>query len=534
MELSGGVFGELHGLLQSGGGRDNHSIIMEQLILEARNITKIFPGVKPLDNVSFKLHKNEIHAIVGENGAGKSTLIKVLTGIYRQESGTVLLDDRVATHDELYRDISYVPQELSLFSSLTVAENIFLPFDATRAIKRFVNKNVLEEKARVILDTLDSPIGVRKIVKSITAAEQQIVQIARSMAHEFRVLILDEPTSSISANEALKLMGILKKLRDSGKSIIYISHKMEEVFGLADTITILRDGMNMGTYGIREITENEVIEKMAGKELSSLVLGKKLRRDLRDAKVSLKVEDLSGIGFSGINFELRAGEILGFAGLVGAGRTEIAKTIIGEMPRLGGKVALDGRAIRPNNLPDATRKGIVYLPEDRKYQGIFSILSVRENISISAIDQITVSGMVSKKREKGVVAGVVAKFNVKTPSIETSINLLSGGNQQKAIIGRIINRGPKVIILDEPTKGIDVNSKAEIYRIIRNLAEQGVAIVLISSELEEIISNADRILVFYNGTQKGSFDAYEIDSQKDLLRQMIGLESVQRVKGDTN
>jgi ribose transport system ATP-binding protein len=532
VEFSAGNCGELHVLtLRAAVGATHH---MEPQILEARNITKVFPGAKALDDVSFKLHKNEIHAIVGENGAGKSTLIKILTGIYRQESGTVLLDDKVATYDELYKSISYVPQELSLFGSLTVAENIFLPFDATRVIKRIVKKNVLEVNARAILNTLEAQIDVRKIAKNITTAEQQIVQIARSMAHEFRVMILDEPTSSISANEALKLIQILKRLRDSGKSIIYISHKMEEVFSLADTITILRDGMNMGTYRIDEITQNEVIEKMAGRELSSLVLGKKLRRDLKDAKVSLKVEDLVGIGFSAVNFELRAGEILGFAGLVGAGRTEIAKTIIGELPRFHGRVTIGGREVRPNNLPDATSKGIVYLPEDRKYQGIFSILSVRENISVSSINQITVSGVVSKKKESKLVSGVVSKFNVKTPSLETSINLLSGGNQQKTIIGRIINIGPKVIILDEPTKGIDVNSKAEIYRIIRSLAEQGVAIILISSELEEVISNADRILVFYSGAQKGSFDAYEIDSQKDLLRQMIGLENIQRVKGDTN
>jgi ribose transport system ATP-binding protein len=498
---------------------------MERTILEARNITKVFPGVKPLDDVTFKLHEKEIHAIVGENGAGKSTLIKILTGIYRQESGTVRLDDKVATYDELYGSISYVPQELSLFSSLTIAENIFLPFDATRVIKGLVRRKVLEEKARAILDTLEVQIDVRRIVKHISAAEQQIIQIARSMAHEFRVLVLDEPTSSISAHEALKLITILKRLRDSGKSIIYISHKMEEVFSVADTITILRDGRNMGTFRIGEITENEVIEKMAGRELASLVLGKKLRRDLRSEKVSLKVENLAGVGFSGVSFELRAGEILGFAGLVGAGRTEIAKTIIGELPRFGGKVTIGGREIKPNNIPDSTRKGIVYLPEDRKYQGIFSILSVRENISVSSINQITASGVVSRKKERKLVSGIVAKFNVKAPSIETFINLLSGGNQQKTIIGRIINIGPQVIILDEPTKGIDVNSKAEIYRIIRSLAEQGVAIVLISSELEEIVSNADRILVFYNGAQKGSFDAYEIDGQRDLLRQMIGLET---------
>ena len=499
---------------------------MEPTVLEARNITKVFPGVKPLDDVSFALHKNEIHAIVGENGAGKSTLIKILTGIYKQEKGTVLLDEKAATYAELSKAISYVPQELSLFSGLTVAENIFLPFNATKAIKRIVKKGVLEQKARELLANLSVQIDVRKIVKKATAAEQQIVQIARSMAHDFRVLILDEPTSSISADEAQKLINILKRLKSSGKSIIYISHKMEEVFNLADAITILRDGRKIGTYGIGEITQNEVIEKMAGRELSSLVLGKKVRRDLREAEVLLKVEDLSGVGFSGINFELRDGEILGFAGLVGAGRTEIAKTIIGGLPRLHGRVTIGGRAVKPGNLPDATRAGIVYLPEDRKYQGIFSILSVRENISVSSINQITASGIVSRKKENMLVAGVVRRFNVKTPSIETSINLLSGGNQQKTIIGRIINISPRVIILDEPTKGIDVNAKAEIYRIIRSLAEQGVGIIWISSELEEIISNADRILVFYNGSQKGSFDASEIDDRKDVLRKMIGLEDI--------
>jgi ribose transport system ATP-binding protein len=497
---------------------------MEPPVLEARNITKVFPGVKPLDEVSFALHKNEIHAIVGENGAGKSTLIKILTGIYKQEKGTVLLDEKAASHAELSKAISYVPQELSLFSGLTVAENIFLPFHATGAIKRIVKKSVLERKARELLSNLSVQIDVRKVVKMATAAEQQIVQIARSMAHDFRVLILDEPTSSISADEAQKLIHILKRLKSSGKSIIYISHKMEEVFSLADAITILRDGRKIGTYGIGEITQNEVIEKMAGRELSSLVLGKKVRRDLGTAEGLLKVEDLSGVGFSGISFELRAGEILGFAGLVGAGRTEIAKTIIGELPRLRGRVSIGGRMVKPGNVPDATRKGIVYLPEDRKYQGIFSILSVRENISVSSIDQITASGIVSRKKENRLVAGVVQRFNVKTPSIETSIKLLSGGNQQKTIIGRIINIRPRVILLDEPTKGIDVNAKAEIYRIIRGLAEQGVGIIWISSELEEIISNADRILVFYNGSQKGSFDASEIDNRKDVLREMIGLE----------
>jgi ABC-type sugar transport system ATPase subunit len=319
---------------------------MEPLILEARNITKVFPGVKSLDDVSFRLHRNEIHAIVGENGAGKSTLIKVLTGIYKQESGTVLLEDKVASYDELCRSISYVPQELSLFASLSVAENIFMPFSATSVVKTIVNRKVLEEKAVEVLDRLGVQINVRKIVRDITAAEQQLVQIARSMVHDFKVLILDEPTSSLSPTEAVKLIGVLKRLRDADKSIIYISHKLEEVFSLADNITILRDGLNLGTYRLGEITQNEVIEKMAGRELSSLVLGKKTRRDLRDAKVVLKVEDLAGIGFSDISFELHAGEILGFAGLVGARRTEIAKTIVGELPRFRGRVSIDGVEVK--------------------------------------------------------------------------------------------------------------------------------------------------------------------------------------------
>jgi ABC-type sugar transport system ATPase subunit len=496
---------------------------MEPLILEARNITKVFPGVKSLDDVSFRLHRNEIHAIVGENGAGKSTLIKVLTGIYKQESGTVLLEDKVASYDELCRSISYVPQELSLFASLSVAENIFMPFSATSVVKTIVNRKVLEEKAVEVLDRLGVQINVRKIVRDITAAEQQLVQIARSMVHDFKVLILDEPTSSLSPTEAVKLIGVLKRLRDADKSIIYISHKLEEVFSLADNITILRDGLNLGTYRLGEITQNEVIEKMAGRELSSLVLGKKTRRDLRDAKVVLKVEDLAGIGFSDISFELHAGEILGFAGLVGARRTEIAKTIVGELPRFRGRVSIDGVEVKAGSLPDATDKGIVYLPEDRKYQGILSILSVRENISIASIDKILVSGLVSRSKEKQFVSDVIQRFNVKTPSMETAVSSLSGGNQQKIIIGRIISINPKVIILDEPTKGIDVNAKAEIYRIIRNLAEQGVGIILVSSELEEILANADRIIVIYSGAQKALFDANEIDSQKEILKEMIGL-----------
>ena len=494
------------------------------IVLEARKIVKKFPGVVALNQVDFALKKNQIHALIGENGAGKSTLIKILTGVYKKDSGSIFLNaEEVAQVSQIKNRIAFVPQEFNLFPHLTIAENIFIPIEPKNRTRRYlVDYRKMNEEANKILSLLQMNLNPKMVVNKIDAANRQMVQIARAISQNSEILILDEPTSSVSYQETESLFNILRVLKSQGKSIIYITHKLEELYNLVDAVTILRDGNLIGTWNIKDIDHNEIVRMMAGIRLAKIEPELEKIKDLQRKKIILEVENLSGLGFQNISFHLRKTEILGFAGLVGAGRTEIAKTILGILPKSSGKIFVNEKEKKIQSPVGALKSGLIYIPEDRKQSGIFSNLSLKENISLPLLKKMSSLHIISKKKEKSFVNSIISKFNIKVSSIEQKMKFLSGGNQQKAIIARSISVEPKIIIFDEPTKGIDVNSKAEIYGQLKELAKTGLGIIIISSEMEELLKVADRIIVIHKGEIKRVFEG-DSASPEELLRAAIGL-----------
>jgi ribose transport system ATP-binding protein len=498
--------------------------MVDGIILEARKIVKRFPGVMALNQVDFTLKKNEIHALIGENGAGKSTLIKILTGVYTKDAGSIFLFGKEVTQISQIKDkIAFVPQELNLFPHLTIAENIFIPIEPKNRKKGFfINYKRMNEEANNILSLLQINLNPKTKINKIDSANRQMVQIARAIAQNLEILILDEPTSSVSYKETESLFNILRTLKFQGKSIIYITHKLEELYNLVDRVTILRDGNFVGTSDIKEIDHNKIVSLMAGSRLAKIETELIKNKDIEKKRIIFRVENLSGKGFQKINFDLHEMEILGFAGLVGAGRTEIAKTILGVLPANSGKIFIKEKEQRIQSPADAVKVGLVYISEDRKQSGIFANLTVKENISLPILQQLASLHFISNEKEKSLVKSLVNRFNIKVPSIEQKMKFLSGGNQQKAIIARSISIRPQIIIFDEPTKGIDVNSKAEIYSQLRELAKTGLGIIIISSDMEELLKIADRIIVIQKGQIKGVFKG-ESSSREELLRSAIGL-----------
>jgi len=494
------------------------------IVLEARKIVKQFPGVVALNQVDFALKKNQIHALIGENGAGKSTLIKILTGVYKKDSGSIFLNaEEIAQVSQIKNRIAFVPQEFNLFPHLTIAENIFIPIEPKNRTRRYlVDYRKMNEEASKILSLLQMNLNPKMVVNKIDAANRQMVQIARAISQNSEILILDEPTSSVSYQETESLFNILRVLKSQGKSIIYITHKLEELYNLVDAVTILRDGNLIGTWNIKDIDRNEIVRMMAGIRLAKIEPELEKIKDFQRKKIILQVENLSGLGFQNISFHLRETEILGFAGLVGAGRTEIAKTILGILPKSSGKIFINEKKKKIQSPVGALKSGLIYIPEDRKQSGIFSNLSLKENISLPLLEKMSALHIISKKKEKSFVNSIISRFNIKVSSIEQKMKFLSGGNQQKAIIARSISVEPKIIIFDEPTKGIDVNSKAEIYGQLKELAKTGLGIIIISSEMEELLKAADRIIVIHKGEIKRVFEG-DSASPEELLRAAIGL-----------
>jgi ribose transport system ATP-binding protein len=494
-----------------------------EAILKAVGVTKTYAGVTALDRVDFELAEGEIHALAGENGAGKSTLIKALTGVIRPDSGSILRSGKQVRRPSELSDISFVPQELNLFTNLTVEENILMPFPRAALKGVGVRRGYLRDAARTALSALGvSRIDTAARVGRLNASDQQVVQIARAIACKSSILILDEPTSSLGYGETADLIRILAQLRTSGMSIVYISHRFEEIFTLADRVTVLRDGKAVGTSRVSETTEGEVLDLMAGKKLARAAVAK--RRAPGGGRIVLKVDRLSGKGFSDLSFDLREGEILGLAGLIGAGRTEFALGLYGARRMTGGSVEVRGTRMAGYSIEAALKAGIVYVPEDRKRLGIFPALSVAENVSLPTIRTLCSFGMVDRRREREYVDGIIARYGIKTPETKTGIRLLSGGNQQKAIIGRLISRvpEPEIIVLDEPTKGIDVNAKAEIYELIGQVLKRGKSVIVISSEMDELFRMTNRILVMRDGRQVGVFETDKIDKD-GLLASMMGI-----------
>lgn len=484
-------------------------------VLEMRHIVKDFPGVRALDSVDFELRAGEIHAIVGENGAGKSTLMKILGGVYRPDSGQISLQGSVLNiidprHARLL-GIVVVHQELSLFPGLSVSENILAGEQPVRGPFGIVDRQGVRARAERVLAQFELNIDTDTPVRTLSIAHQQIVEIARALRQDARILVLDEPTSALTEREKEMLFKAIRGLKDSGFSVVYISHRLQEVFEIADRITVLRDGKKVDTVPTSSINIDELIRMMVGRTLTDF-FGHNVSTPGEEL---LRVSALSRHGqFRNISFALRRGEILGFAGLIGAGRTELARVLFGVERADAGTITLKGKAIRLSSPGQAIRSAIAYLSENRRVEGLFRGMDVRANIVVTHLRDYSRFGLMSKKAEEAAAFAYVTRLRIQTPDVERAVSNLSGGNQQKVVLARWLAVKPEILIVDEPTRGIDVGAKAEIYALLRSLAAQGMGIILISSELPEVLGMSDRIAVLYEGRMTGVVPKSEATQEK--------------------
>ena len=484
------------------------------IILSIENITKRFGGTQALDNVSFGLVKGEIHALLGENGAGKSTLVKIISGVIQKDEGEIIFEGsplRIKNPQQARQmGINVVYQELSLVPTLSVAENISASNEAMNTFKK-MRLNNLGEEALSILDMLK--IDPYTLVRNLGIGAQQMVEIAGAISRNCKLLILDEPTASLTNDEVEELFKIMRMLKKDGVTIVYISHKLSEVCIIADRVTVLKDGKFIDTLDVNEIEEKKIIELMVGRDLAKMYPPKTSGR----REIALEVKNYSGDGFQGITFNAYCAEILGFAGLAGAGRTELFTTLFGIQKSSGGEVNLFGEKLRVRRAKDAMKAGFGYLPEDRKQAGIFMQMNIRENTIAATIDEVSKNGIIKGDLVERNTLEMIEKLSTKVNSIDDKILSLSGGNQQKVILARWLLANPKLLIVDEPTRGIDMGAKYEIYQLLRKLANEGMAIVIISSELPEIFGMCDRVIAMYKGSA-----FVEADSQDAEFEQKIG------------
>lgn len=500
---------------------------MDDVILSMRNIHKRFPGVYALKDAKLDLKVGEVHALLGENGAGKSTLMKILGGIYQADEGDIYINgkkvDITGVHSAHANGISIIHQELCLAPNMSVAENIFLGREDTKKGLRFVNFAEMNKKARNLMDSLGLRIEPTDIVGSLSVAQQQMIEIVKALSVGAKILVMDEPTASLSKKEVEMLFETIEELKRKGISIIYISHRMEELFRITDRITVMRDGQYIGTKITKETTRDELITMMVGRELKDLYV----KSDHEIGEVVLEVKDLNKKGvLNNINFSLRKGEILGIAGLVGAGRTELARVIFGIDKYDSGVIQIEGKEVKINSPLDAMNNGIGLVPEDRKKQGLVLIRSIGYNVTLPVLSRFIKGARVNKEIEEEIVQNFISKLSIKTPSMNQAAKNLSGGNQQKVVIAKWLATNPKVLILDEPTRGVDVGAKAEIYGIISMLAKQGVGIIMISSELPEIINMSDRVLVMHQGSIAGELKRDELNQERIMHYATGGMKNV--------
>jgi len=486
---------------------------MKEPLVLMEGIDKSFPGVRALENCRFELWPGEVHALVGENGAGKSTLMKVLTGVFQKDAGRIIYkgkevkipNPRVA--QEL--GISIVHQELNLMPHLTVAQNIFIGREARRkGFSLFLDEESMNERAQELLDLFHINIDPRIRVKELTVAKQQMVEIAKALSFNAEVLIMDEPTAALSEAEVEELFRILRKLKEKGMGIIYISHRLEELKEIADRVTVMRDGHYIGTLDIHEATIDKIINMMVGRNIYETSSREHIDKE---TEVVLEVKNLNrGREIRDVSFKLKKGEILGLAGLVGAGRTEVARAIFGADSVESGEVYVRGQRVRIKSPADAIRHGIAYLSEDRRRYGLMLGLSVEDNVVLPSMSEfLRFNFFVHRKKSKERCAEYVDKLRIKTPTLAQKVKNLSGGNQQKVIVAKWLLKNCEILIFDEPTRGIDVGAKSEIYKLLNELVEEGKSIIMISSELPEILRMSHRILVMCEGRITGEIDARE-------------------------
>ncbi len=481
-----------------------------QPIIKLTDIHKSFAGVHALAGVSFDLIPGEIHALMGENGAGKSTLVKVMTGVHQPDAGTIEFDDRPIRFSTplVARDhgIAAIYQEPTLFPDLDVAENIFMGRQPLRPLSRRIAWRAMYDEARRLLDSLGVDLDVRARVGNLSFADRQMVEIAKALSINARVLIMDEPTSALTLRETEELFRIARRLREGGTAIVFISHRLEEAFELADRITVLRDGRYIGTCAVREVTPGDVIRMMVGRTLDNLFP----KEPTEPGEVALRVEGLTRPGaFWDVSFELRRGEIVGLAGLVGAGRTDVARAIFGIAPAEQGTIWLDSKPARINTPEDALALGIAYVPEDRQQHGLVLPMPITHNVTLPILREFARMGWLDRTAEERVAQEYASRLDVRAAGLWQRVRELSGGNQQKVVLAKWLAARPKILILDEPTRGIDVGTKAEVHRLMSHLAGQGMAILMISSELPEILGMSDRILVMHEGRITGRFSRAE-------------------------
>ncbi|MEU9002415.1 sugar ABC transporter ATP-binding protein [Streptomyces sp. NPDC048551] len=475
--------------------------------ISVENITKRFGAVQALSGVTLSFPRGRVTALMGENGAGKSTLLKILTGDHQPTEGSILRDGRPrvlsSPHDAHRAGIRVIPQEPEIIPHVSVAENVYagaLPRGAGRRLDRAgLRRRITADLARLGFEKVIHP---DQLGFELSPAQRQLVEILRALTGEAKTIAFDEPTSSLSENEAEALFALIDRLRDQGIAVIYVSHRMKEIFRLADRIAVLRDGAVAGVLDARTTNEGEVVRLMVGRDLSSLFV----RQDVAREEVVLRLEDVTTDDVSGIDLHIRAGEVVALAGLMGAGRSELALALAGDRPIRSGRVTVNGRALRLRSPRDAIRASIGLAPEERKAQALFLHRSIRDNTSLVSLDRLRRWRFVRRRQEKAVAQDFSDRLRVRAPSIEHEVRKLSGGNQQKVVLARWLLRKPKVLILDEPTRGIDIGAKAEIYRIIADLAREGVALLVISSELPEVLGLADRVVVMQNGRITGELD----------------------------
>lgn len=492
----------------------------QEYLLEMTGISKRFPGVQALDSVGLKVRKGTVHALVGENGAGKSTLMNILIGLLKPDCGTIKFDGEIvdfnSVSDALSAGIAMVHQELNPVPYMTVAENIFLGKEICYK-NGLVNDKAMQEETSRLLEQLGVFIDPTSKMLELSTAYMQIVEIAKAISYNAKLIIMDEPTSAITEDEVEQLFKIIRLLRERGVSVIYITHKMDEIFTIADDVTIFRDGHFIDSFPISEATEENIIRLMVGRELTQLFPKENIPTD----EVVLEIKGFADSKFKNVSFKLHKGEILGLAGLIGAGRTEVIESLFGLRPRDAGEIYIKGQKVEINSPVDAINCGIGLLTEDRKLSGLFLPLSVEDNITVVNIDAYIKTGLLSHKRMSEDCERMVKLLNIKTPSLSQIVSNLSGGNQQKVIIARWLLPDSDILIMDEPTRGIDVGAKAEIHKLMSDLAKQGKAIIMISSELPEILGMSDRIVVMHEGVVTGELTRDEA-TQENVMKLATG------------
>lgn len=482
--------------------------------IKMTGIDKAFGTNKVLKNAGFELADGEVHALMGENGAGKSTLMKILTGVYTKDAGTVIVDGKEVSYkspkEAEQAGIVFIYQELNVMFDLTVVENLFLGKEITKKLG-ICDKKAMRAKAKEMMDKMGVHIPVDAVMSDLSIGQQQMVEICKALMVDAKVIIMDEPTAALTESETQVLFKVIKSLKSKGVSMVYISHRMEEIFELCDRITILRDGQYIGTRNISEITMDDIVQMMIGREIGERFP----KRDVKIGDEVIRVENLTHKKiFSDVSFSVRAGEVFGVAGLMGAGRTEIMQTIFGNLSCDGGDIYIEGKKVVIKSPRQAIDAGIGFITEDRKTEGLLLEKSIADNIEIANLAKVSTKSVIKKDKKKALVSQAIDEFKIKCFNEQQECGSLSGGNQQKVVLAKWVYTDPKILILDEPTRGVDIGAKKEIYNVINDMAKKGVAVIMVSSELPEVLGMSDRIMVVREGKVMGIIDGKEADQSK--------------------